>query len=99
MAGIWYVIGWPLPTANLRVGPMQFGGPVGLHPDIDLYGMMNVAVWVVVFLSVYCMGRSGRESGIAVAIVRILILIAVTGGAVWVGYGVYSVIECLTKKG
>jgi hypothetical protein len=97
LAGTWFIIGWPLPTLDLKVGMVQLSGKSGLHPFFSWWGLMNVGVWVAVLLGVRRVARSGGAPGFVIGLMRILIVIAVYASAVWVTYGISAVLDCLGK--
>jgi hypothetical protein len=97
LAGTWFIIGWPLPTLDLKVGMIQMPGKWGLHPFFSWYGLMNVGVWVAVLLGVRWVARSGGMPRFLVAMIRVLIVIAVYASAVWLTYGISAVLDCLAQ--
>ena len=98
LAGTWFIIGWPLPTTDMKVGMVTFPGPWGLHPVFEWFGLMNVGVWLAILLGVRRLARGERTPEAILVVTRILIVIAAYASAIWLSYGIANVLDCLARK-
>ena len=97
MTGAWFTIGWPFPTATLKVGyvtPEHFG----LHPYFSPFCLLNGALWIGVLIGFRRLARSDRLPLLAFQIARLTIISATYISAGWLSYGVFNVFNVLTSR-
>ena len=96
--GTWYTLGWPLPTASVKVGYVEIPGRFGLHPDIHPLGLVNLILWIAILLGVRRLAQSRRVPGIVMQGVRLLIVVAAYISAAWLSYGIFNIVQHLTWR-
>lgn len=95
VSGTWFDIGWPLPTASIKIAHLQLPNHFRLEPYFDPTGSFNLILWLAIVLVIPWLARDPRVPARVLQLIRLLIVIATCISAAWLSYGVFNVTSLL----
>jgi hypothetical protein len=96
-SGAWFDIGWPLPTASIKIPPLQLPNHLALQPYFDPTGSFNLLLWLIILLAIPWLARDPRVPAPILQLIRFLIVIATCTSAAWLTYGIFNVTSLLLR--
>src|SRR5258708_3803567 len=89
ITGEWFTVGWPFPTASLKVGFVSAESPSGIHPHLHPLAFFNAVLWLGVFFGVR---RAACVAFFPRSMVRAIVIFAFVVTAVWFVFGASNIV-------